>query len=151
MSFHFNSKIEEKQPFNVGLPQGSPLSPILFLIYAQVMMEEDYPERGTISYMDDDALSALDKNFRLTSHMLETKANTRVSREEKLNLEYEPSKTTLLHFHSPGKSPKDLIRATVTSNRITHSSQPFAKHLVIYLDEGLNFSKHYSEIRTKIQ
>lgn len=122
MLFQFNGEMEEKQPFNAGLPQGFLLLPILFLIYVQVMIEENHPEKGTISYMDDNALSAQGKNFYLTSYMLETKANTRTGRGEKLNLEYEPSKTTLLHFHESGKSLKDLIGATVTTNATTHST-----------------------------
>jgi hypothetical protein len=39
MSFALDSRIEEPQPFRCGLPQGSPVSPFLFLLYANVWVE----------------------------------------------------------------------------------------------------------------
>lgn len=108
LSFSFNNRTETSKPFEGGLPQGSPLSPILFLIYIQSMLEETQPEKGTISYMDDDALSAMGKNFRQTVNTLTEKANTRIKKGQTINMEYEASKTALLHFYHPSKSPKDL-------------------------------------------
>lgn len=37
MSFCLDGQIEEPRPYDSGLPQGSPVSPVLFLIYAQAI------------------------------------------------------------------------------------------------------------------
>ena len=39
MAFCFGNNIEAPQPYGPGHPQGSPGSPVLFLIYAQALLE----------------------------------------------------------------------------------------------------------------
>jgi len=40
IAFGFDQQSEEPQPYQCGLPQGSPISPILFLIYSNAMLEK---------------------------------------------------------------------------------------------------------------
>lgn len=55
LSFCFDGKTEEPQDFAAGLPQGSPISPVLFLIYAQCMLESRTNNTQIdVSYVDDD-------------------------------------------------------------------------------------------------
>ena len=55
IAFEFNQQSEEPQPYRCGLPLGSPISPILFLIYSNAMLEKQHYPADTIdtSYMDD--------------------------------------------------------------------------------------------------
>lgn len=43
MAFCFDNCTEDAQPYNSSLPQGSPVSPVLFLLYAQAIMEVPGP------------------------------------------------------------------------------------------------------------
>jgi hypothetical protein len=39
LAFSFTQQLEQPKPFFYGLPQGTPASPIIFLIYANAMLE----------------------------------------------------------------------------------------------------------------
>lgn len=55
MAFCFDNRAEKPQPYNSDLPQGSPTSPVLFLIYAQTMLEATaYIKDKDVSYLDGD-------------------------------------------------------------------------------------------------
>ena len=55
IAFCFDNRVEDPKLYNSGLPQGSPASPILFLIYAQAMLEAlPTSKEKDISYLDDD-------------------------------------------------------------------------------------------------
>jgi hypothetical protein len=55
LGFAFDQQHEAYQPFNSGLAQGSPASPVLFLIYAQAMFETNQRSASSTlpSYVDD--------------------------------------------------------------------------------------------------
>ena len=53
--FCFDNNSETPQPFNSGLPQGSPTSSVLFVIYAQALLKATNTDKvKDISYLDDD-------------------------------------------------------------------------------------------------
>ena len=55
MAFGFDQQSELPQPYQCGLPQRSPVSPILFLIYSNEILEKDvgFPDTIDTSYVDD--------------------------------------------------------------------------------------------------
>lgn len=54
MTFCFDNAVENPQPYDSGLLQGSPVSPILFFIYAQVLLEAPAYKDRDVSYLEDD-------------------------------------------------------------------------------------------------
>jgi hypothetical protein len=65
LGFAFDQKNEPHQPFNSGLPQGSPASPVLFLLYANAMFETDQRSAYSTltSYVDDVTLVETGRNI----------------------------------------------------------------------------------------
>ena len=54
-----------------GIPQGSPVSPILFLIYISELFKDNHsPEVRLISYLDDIGLVVSSATVQQNSHML---------------------------------------------------------------------------------
>ena len=55
MAFGFDQQFEEPQSYQCGLPQRSPMLPILFLIYSNTMLENQQHQTDSIdtSYVDD--------------------------------------------------------------------------------------------------
>ena len=63
----FDGEISNPVSINAGIPQGSPVSPILFLIYISQMFKSNAKKLVSvrlISYIDNIAIIVLSKNIR---------------------------------------------------------------------------------------
>ena len=98
MAFGFDRQSEPPQPYRCRLPQGSPISPILFLIYSNAMMENqnDTTDAINTSYVDDVCMEQLSRTV--------PEANTRVEKWTEhlengahLGLTFATPKTELLY------------------------------------------------------
>lgn len=69
----------ESVKFNSGLPQGSPLSLIMFVIYAGALAESQltHPNEHVTPYIDDEVLIHGAKSQKFTNAELQRKLNQR--------------------------------------------------------------------------
>lgn len=75
LKLSFNGNTEDTKPINIGILQGSPISPILFLIYIRDLFL--YLDRiKPISYIDDIALIAASLSLRKNIKLLEQATQT---------------------------------------------------------------------------
>ena len=106
----------------MGTPQGSPLSPLLFLIYVSGFHEEC--AGGVVfSYVDDFAITVFSRSYHTNAHHLERWAALLVGKAAALKLTFSLPKTELNHWHAI-QQPSHCLNNTVTiENTVTTPSR----------------------------
>ena len=144
-----NDKKSTTLPITCGVPQGSILGPILFLIYINDISNSI--QSSTIKIFADDSCLLI---FRKTIENLFSLANKDLEYlsqwllANKLSLSIGANKETKYLFFStrPTKEPLPILNM---QNQILPRATE-VKHLGLYFDEQLNFNKHISIIASKV-
>ncbi|KAM3081197.1 hypothetical protein ACMFMF_011951 [Clarireedia jacksonii] len=136
----FDSRIESFQPINTGIPQGSPISPILFLIYIRDLFP---PISCSVwSYMDDIALATSSTSLKKNCRILEREAKKLYTLGTLSSIKFDLDKTELMHFYAGRKATNPV---NLPNSQAIHPSK-VVRWLGIYFDETLKF-KHHTSIR----
>ena len=130
------------QPMTRGVPQGSVLGPILF-----ILLTNDFPNEmlsqhtNTIMYADDTTLLISKKTANEHSINIKRAMNTAIEYCKKNDLAINPSKTTQMHF----STKKDKVPNVAG---LTEASQ--TKFLGITLDSKITWNEHINQLCKKI-
>ncbi|KID59415.1 reverse transcriptase, partial [Metarhizium hybridum] len=133
-------------PLQCGLPQGSPMSPILFLLYTEPIYRLGNPE-GRFGYADDTAIlctgQSLEETSRIASEYLQELVNWGAAN----GISFDPEKTEVMHFS---------LRRRETELPVRHGDvekQPEAamRWLGLWLDRKLTFKAHVETWTAKAQ
>ena len=138
-------------PIHCGVPQGSPLSPILFLFYISELHETVHtPSSGVsaLGFADDTNLLAF--GHSLKSNLLKLK-NTHLkclSWAARHGMVFSPEKYKILHF---SRRRSDNLQLKLRLGNVILKPKEEVRVLGVYLDAKLHWHKHQRIILQKVQ
>src|SRR6187402_1977695 len=132
-----------------GVPQGSPLSPILFLFYNSELLELcQRPKEGllAIGFADDVNMLAYSSSTENNCQILEAGHSRCLEWAKRHGMKFAPAKYELIHF---AKSRQFNLKASIRLNGNEKQPSPDVRILGVWLDTKLRWSAHFREVQKK--
>ena len=136
----FSSQINPK----AGVPQGSLLSALLFLVYINDLPTPHHKQNSLSQFADDTAQWAFSRNVRIAAKLLQKDLLKLAMWCAKWRIKLNPVKTKVIIF-----SRSTLARKTEPNLKLydeTLKIYPQVKFLGITFDSQLNLKKHFEDI-----
>ena len=133
----FDGQIEEFSEINAGIPQGSPVSPIFFLVYIRDLFPTVHGFQ--LSYIDDISISTSSTSIKKNVKILQKQVEKLVAKGKQLAVEFDTAKTELIHFTANKKRKEHSLQLP---NKDIVKYKDTIKWLGIHFDNRLSFRGH---------
>ena len=130
-------------PINVGTPQGSPISPLLFLHYV-APLHFRIPRGLMIPYVDDFAVTAASYTYRGNIQRLKRLFEELEARALRLRLLFSVAKTELIHWRTPGQRHSPKCLAPIQIKKELFRPRDSVRWLGYWFTPALDSSAHFS-------
>ena len=143
-----NGHVSEQQQLpQAGLPQGSPLSPVLFLFFnADLVQRRIDSNGGSMAFVDDYTVWVTGPTAEANRAGIQAIIDEALDWEKRSGATFEGEKTTLLHFTrntNRSNSAPMIIKGEVVTPKET------AKILGVIMDSKLLYKQHIARAATK--
>ena len=133
-------------PLQCGLPQGSPVSPILFLLYTEPIYRLGNPQ-GRFGYADDTAILSIGDTVDESTAMASSAIAEMVRWGAENGVSFDPKKTEVMHF----SRSKLRTAPAVRHGDVEKHPESALRWLGIWLDSRLSFRVHVEKWAAKAQ
>ena len=142
-----NGQTSEWLPDRAGVPQGSILGPLFFLIYINDLSADI---TSTVKlFADDTSLFSIIHDAKTTAYALNKDFQKLAEWAHQWKMSFNPDLNKQAQEVIFSRKMTKSSHSQVFFNDIPVSCVSFQKHLGIYLDEKLNFNHHIKEKMTK--
>ena len=144
----FDGETTERRPIRAGVPQGSPLSPILFILYISTLYDDLRRLKGTavVGFADDTNILAFGRDTQGCCRRLEEAWRICDRWAATRGMQFEASKSELIHFTRAHAPRTETIDLGATNLEPTED----ARFLGVWLDRKLRYKAHLGRIQKKM-
>ena len=139
-----NGFLSDKIRSMVGVPQGSVLSPLLFLIHVIDLQNPHHRQNSKSQFADDTGLWAAGKNVQFAAKRLRNDLRKLGKWCAKWRIKLNPEKTKVIILYRSPLARKSEPVLKLYGERL--KIYPQVKFLGITFDSKLTFQKHFEEI-----
>jgi ribonuclease HI len=141
----FNGETHDAIEISAGIPQGSPISPILFMIYNADLVDtlKILGIDLALGFIDDVAYGVSGMTAELNAKALEPVLKTSEEWRKKHGAKFDPGKYTLIHFTRNYRKVRRDAKITLEDGTQIEPSEE-GKYLGLIFDEKLKFNSNTS-------
>ena len=134
-------------PIQTGIPQGSPLSPILYLFYNADLIESCKTENTeAVGYIDDASILAVGPTVQYNCKTLKTVHQKAEKWARQHGSDFAPAKYELVHFT---RDPRMNTTRPLHLPNATIQASPSCRYLGIEMDSRLRWDHHREKVEAK--
>ena len=147
-TIQINGQVSEAQSLpQAGLPQGSPLSPILFLFFnADLVQRQIDGHGGAVAFVDDFTAWVTGPTAQSNRQGIETIVNEALDWERRSGATFEAEKTAIIHF-APKAHKSDSGPFTIKGETV--EPRDHVKILGVVMDTRLKYKEHIARAASK--
>ncbi|GFX80698.1 probable RNA-directed DNA polymerase from transposon BS [Trichonephila clavipes] len=132
-----------------GVPQGSVLSPLLFLIFMNTIHHHIHPDTNIACYADDIAIWHSHNDITESEKALNTTLKGIAEWAENLKLTINADKKTNYCIFSTDRRHRSSFNANIKNTELSNQKVDLPTYLGVTLDPELRFSKHIEQTTNK--